>query len=78
LVGEKVTRKGLDLIKKFSDEFGKESDEAEINEDGNVIEPEDGADKKTDPYLEWYEKYNPSLKMDVMDDESNKKDSLNS
>eukprot|EP00555_Chaetoceros_dichaeta_P003869 CAMPEP_0198249520 /NCGR_PEP_ID=MMETSP1447-20131203/1023_1 /TAXON_ID=420782 /ORGANISM="Chaetoceros dichaeta, Strain CCMP1751" /LENGTH=791 /DNA_ID=CAMNT_0043934179 /DNA_START=43 /DNA_END=2418 /DNA_ORIENTATION=+ len=73
IVGKKVTRKVLDLIKKFSEEFEKESDEAEIDEDGNVIEPEDGADKKTDPYLEWYEKFNPSLKMGVMDDESNKK-----
>jgi len=76
IVAKKVTRKVLDLIKKFADESGKEEDdEVEIDEDGNVIEPEDAEDagnKKPNPYLTWYEKFAPSLKMGVMDDESNK------
>merc|ERR1719491_1044291 len=76
IVAKKVTRKVLDLIKKFADESGKEEDdEVEIDEDGNVIEPEDAEDagnKKPDPYLTWYEKFAPSLKMGVMDDDTNR------
>jgi len=75
IIGKKVTRKVLDIIKKFAEQEMPEEDdeEAEIDEDGNIIESEgDKKEKKTHPYLEWYEKFAPSLKMGVIEDDGNR------
>jgi len=84
IVGKKVVRKVLDMLKKFSEEEVASSndddddEEAEIDEDGNVIEPEDKdedeeeEEKKVHPYIDWYIKFAPSLKMGIMDDDGNR------
>merc|ERR1712226_246055 len=74
IVGKKVTRKVLDMIKKFSESDTEEDEaEAEIDEDGNIIEPEDEEkEKKEHPYISWYQNFAPSLKMGVMEDDANR------
>lgn len=75
IVGKKVTRKVLDMIKKFSETDPEEDDEEmEIDEDGNIIEPEDDEEKekKEHPYISWYENFAPSIKMGVMEDDANR------
>jgi len=75
IVGKKVTRKVLDMIKKFADSpVEEDTEDLEIDEDGNIIEPEDGVEKekKEHPYLAWYENFAPSLKMGVMEDDTNR------
>lgn len=74
IIRKKVTRKVIDMIKKFSEsEMPETEDDAEdeIDEEGNVIEKEDV--EKVHPYLEWYEKFQPSIKMGVIEDEANRK-----
>jgi len=75
IVGKKVTRKVLEMIKKFSETDNEEEEaEAEIDEDGNIIEHEDDEEKekKVHPYLSWYEDFAPSIKMGVMEDDANR------
>merc|ERR1719464_1213517 len=50
-----------------------ESEEAEVDADGNVIveEDEDKPDK-VHPYITWYKKFGLSLKMGCIDDSANK------
>jgi len=72
IVGKKVTRKVLDMIKKFSESVIEEDEEdVEIEEDGNIIEPEE-KETKVHPYISWYENFAPSLKMGVMEDDTNR------
>jgi len=78
IIRKKVTRKVIDMVKKFADspmpEDETDADEVEIDEDGNVIETEPKEkEDKVHPYIEWYEKFAPSLKMGVVEDEANRK-----
>jgi len=77
IIRKKVTRKVIDMIKKMADEADKvpEHDaDVEIDEDGNIIEmeEEDNSPKKENVYHQWYENFAPSIKMGVMDDDSNR------
>lgn len=70
-----ITRKVIDMIKKFADDSSKVDEaEFEVDEDGNIIEPEDNDETppKEYEYLKWYEKFTPSIKMGVMDDDANR------
>mmetsp|Transcript_1724 Transcript_1724/g.2472 ORF Transcript_1724/g.2472 Transcript_1724/m.2472 type:complete len:825 (-) Transcript_1724:76-2550(-) len=72
IIRKKTTRKVLDMIKKLTEEPMPEPEfEDELDDDGEVI----GQKEKevVHPYIEWYEKFHPSIKMGVMDDESNRK-----
>jgi heat shock protein beta len=72
VIKKKVVRKILEMIRNFMKEHdGDDEEEAEVDEDGNVIEKEDKP--KDNAYLRWYEKYAPSMKMGAMDDEPNRK-----
>merc|ERR1712157_655884 len=75
IIRKKVTRKVIDMIKKFADDSSNVDEaEVEIDEDGNIIEPEDNdeASPKENEYLKWYENFSPSIKMGVMDDDANR------
>lgn len=77
IVGKKVVRKALEMLKKFSEEEMPESEEeeeeAEVDEDGNIVESKDkDVEEKVHPYIDWYVKFAPSLKMGIMDDEGNR------
>mmetsp|Transcript_17133 Transcript_17133/g.24932 ORF Transcript_17133/g.24932 Transcript_17133/m.24932 type:complete len:808 (-) Transcript_17133:199-2622(-) len=78
VIRKKTTRKVIDMIKKLADQPHEEEEEdadAEIDADGNVIvnDEEEKKEKKVHPYIEWYQKFQPSLKMGVIEDESNRK-----
>jgi len=75
IIRKKVTRKVIDMIKKFADDSSNVDEaEVEIDEDGNIIELEDNdeASPKENEYLKWYENFSPSIKMGVMDDDANR------
>ena len=73
IIKKKLVRKAIELIKKMSNAPMPEDEpeEAEIDADGNVIEPEEKP-KKVHPYIEWYKKFGLSLKMGCIDDSANK------
>lgn len=78
IIRKKVTRKVIDMFKKLADspmpEDDAEDDEVEIDEDGNIIETEPKEkEEKVHPYIEWYEKFQPSIKMGVIEDTANRK-----
>lgn len=83
IIRKKVTRKVIDMISKFAkeempEEEPKEEAEAQIDEDGNVIpsedkEVEEEEEEKEHPYITWYKKFSPSIKMGVVEDEPNRK-----
>mmetsp|Transcript_13566 Transcript_13566/g.20184 ORF Transcript_13566/g.20184 Transcript_13566/m.20184 type:complete len:839 (+) Transcript_13566:67-2583(+) len=80
IIRKKVTRKVIDMISKFSkeempEEEPKEEAEVEIDEEGNVIPSEDKEveEEKEHPYITWYKKFAPSIKMGVVEDEPNRK-----
>lgn len=80
IIRKKVTRKVIDMIKKFAEskiETEEEEKEVEIDADGNVIETEDEdkevKEEKEHPYLDWYRKFQPSIKMGVVEDDANRK-----
>jgi len=74
VIKKKLVRKVLDLIRAFSKEEApkKETKEAEIDADGNVIASDEEKDDKDAPYLTWYKKFAPNLKMGVIDDQANR------
>jgi len=75
VIGKKLTRKAIEMIKKFSEEEPeqeqKEDEEAEVDEDGNPIEKKKDEDKEH-PYISWYKKFSPSLKMGVIEDDASR------
>ena len=80
IIRKKVTRKVIDMMKKLADEPMPEpeevedDDEEEIDEDGNVIEkPEKKVEPVEHPYIKWYIKFSPSIKMGIMEDEANQR-----
>ena len=78
IIRKKATRKVIDMIKKFADspmpEEESDEDEVEIDADGNVIETEkEDKEVKEHPYIEWYQKFQPSIKLGVIEDEANRK-----
>jgi len=73
VIKKKLVRKALDMIRAFAKEEMpvEEEQEVELDEEGNVIEPE-AKEVKEHPYIAWYKKFNSNLKMGVIDDESNR------
>jgi len=72
IIRKKTTRKVLDMIKKLADSpMPEPEEEEELDDEGNVI----GTTEKEveHPYITWYKNFHPSIKMGVMDDESNRK-----
>jgi len=78
VISKKLVRKVLEMLRKFANEFKEEQEELELDENGNAFETEDDDDletkdtKKEDKYIGWYKKFNPSLKMGVIEDGSNR------
>lgn len=85
VISKKLVRKCIEMIRKLSQEElpekeSKEKDEeseAEVDEDGNIVEVDDDDDDDDDepvehPYVSFYKKFNPSLKMGVIEDEGNR------
>ena len=87
VISKKLVRKAIEMLRKLAekDEAKEEKDdvndddtkEVEIDENGEVVETDnDELDDDDDidrprPYLDWYKKFAPSLKMGIMDDDGN-------
>jgi len=76
IIRKKVTRKVIDMLKKFADSPMPEAEETEevepeIDDEGNEIQIE--KEVQLHPYIEWFQKFSPSLKMGVIEDEANRK-----
>ena len=51
-----------------------DEDEVQIDEEGKIIDSEPKSkEDKVHPYIEWYTKFQPSIKMGVIEDEANRK-----
>lgn len=75
VIRKKLVRKALDMIRSFSKEKAPEKviKEAQVNEDGSVVlEADEDKEVREAPYLAWYKKFAPNLKMGILDDESNR------
>jgi len=82
VISKKLVRKALEMLRKLADKDKetkeeKEEKEVELDDEGNIIEPEKEDEDEDDidkpkPYLEWYKKFAPSLKMGVIEDEANR------
>mmetsp|Transcript_4891 Transcript_4891/g.10794 ORF Transcript_4891/g.10794 Transcript_4891/m.10794 type:complete len:819 (+) Transcript_4891:145-2601(+) len=73
IIKKKLVRKAIELIRNLSKKElpEDESEEAEVDADGNVIVKEEKP-KKVHPYITWYKKFGLSLKMGCIDDPANK------
>ena len=70
VIKKKVVRKAIDMIKSFAEKNDSIEEEVEVDEEGNVVESDS---KETEsPYLKWYKKFSPNLKLGVMEDEPNR------
>jgi len=72
IIKKKLVRKTIELISKMSKEKMPEEEEAEIDDEGNIIESDENKPKKLHPYLTWYKKFGLSIKMGCIDDSANK------
>jgi len=75
IIKKKLVRKAIELIRKMSQKempSEEESEEAEVDADGNVVVKEDDDKPKVHPYITWYKKFGLSLKMGCIDDSANK------
>lgn len=74
VISKKLVRKVLEMLRKLANEVNEEA-EVELDENGNAFTSDDldvEDVKKEDKYIGWYKKFNPSLKMGVIEDHSNK------
>lgn len=72
IIKKKLVRKALETIRNLANKkVDDETEEAEIDADGNAVVKEDKP-KKIHPYIEWYKKFGLSLKMGCIDDPANK------
>jgi len=75
IIKKKLVRKAIEMISKMSKKPMPEDEpeEAEVDEEGNVIiKDEEDKPKKVHPYITWYKKFGLSLKMGCIDDSANK------
>jgi len=88
VISKKLVRKCIEMIRSISKEElpvkeKKEDDdekEIEVDADGNIIDTEDDDDDDDGeddepiehPYISFYKKFNPSLKMGIIEDEGNR------
>lgn len=72
IIRKKLIRKVLEMLRKLSTEKNN-GKEVELDENGNAFESDDldVEDSEGNRYIAWYKKWNPSLKMGVIEDYSN-------
>eukprot|EP00568_Trieres_chinensis_P012814 CAMPEP_0183294442 /NCGR_PEP_ID=MMETSP0160_2-20130417/2785_1 /TAXON_ID=2839 ORGANISM="Odontella Sinensis, Strain Grunow 1884" /NCGR_SAMPLE_ID=MMETSP0160_2 /ASSEMBLY_ACC=CAM_ASM_000250 /LENGTH=823 /DNA_ID=CAMNT_0025455773 /DNA_START=95 /DNA_END=2566 /DNA_ORIENTATION=+ len=84
VISKKLVRKAIEMLRKLAEKDDEEPEkdgdktkEAEIDADGNVVEVDEDEEElekldKPKPYLTWYKKFAPSLKMGVIEDDANR------
>lgn len=79
IIRKKVTRKVIDMIKKLAEEPYEPAEEEEgeddydLDEDGEKIKKQKTVEQEDHPYIKWYMKFAPSIKMGIMEDEANQR-----
>jgi heat shock protein beta len=69
VIKKKLVRKAIEMIRQLAKDSEDEGQsEAEIDEEGNVIETEE----KDSRYIEFYRKFSPNIKLGVVEDEPNR------
>jgi len=78
IIRKKVTKKVIEMIKKYAESPlpEKEEKEPEIDDEGNIIESEEEDELVEHPYIAWANKFGPSIKMGVVEDTVNRKNLL--
>jgi heat shock protein beta len=74
VIGKKLARKAIEMMKKFAEEKPEkpaDDEEPELDQEGNPVEKKDDTPKEL-PYITWYKKFAPSLKMGVIEDDANR------
>ena len=80
VMGKKLTRKALEMLRKLSQKAQKEKEEAEeaAAEEGEAATEEEGedadkaAEEKKDPYIEFWEAFGKNIKLGLIEDSSNR------
>jgi len=77
VMGKKLTRKALEMLRKLSQKAQKEKDEAEEvaaeeGEEGEDKAPAADTDEKKDPYIEFWEAFGKNIKLGLIEDSSNR------
>lgn len=83
VIRKKLVRKTLEMIKSLTkpveedeeDDEGVDTEDVEIDADGMAHIGGDKKKKKKEPknrYIEWYEKFSPSIKLGVIEDDANR------
>merc|ERR1711871_99749 len=81
VMGKKLTRKALEMLRKLSQKAQKEKEEAEeaAAEEGEASAEEkdgeddkDAAEEKKDPYIEFWEAFGKNIKLGLIEDSSNR------
>merc|ERR1740117_2180560 len=72
VMGKKLTRKVLEMLRKLSQKAAKDAEEAEDDEEAE--EGDDVAEKeeKEDPYIKFWEQFGKNIKLGLIEDSSNR------
>ncbi|GMI25401.1 hypothetical protein TeGR_g1838, partial [Tetraparma gracilis] len=69
VMGKKLVRKGLEMIRKLSEADNKEAEEAEEKDEEEVVE---GEEKTKSKYIKFWEQFGKSMKLGVVEDSANR------
>merc|ERR1711865_1327801 len=76
VMGKKLTRKALEMLRKLSQKAAKDAEEAAEEGDAAAAEGDDEASKdaeeKKDPYIEFWEAFGKNIKLGLIEDSSNR------
>merc|ERR1740117_2342972 len=69
VMGKKLTRKVLEMLRKLSQKAAKDAEEAEDDEEGDDVAEKE---EKEDPYIKFWEQFGKNIKLGLIEDSSNR------
>merc|ERR1712078_353425 len=72
VMGKKLTRKALEMLRKLSQKAQKEKEEAEEAAEEGEDADKDAAEEKKDPYIDFWEAFGKNIKLGLIEDSSNR------
>jgi len=70
VMGKKLTRKALEMLRKLANKASREEEEEEADEEGD--EEEDAKPAKKDEYIEFWKAFGKNIKLGLIEDSSNR------